>query len=58
MSLAFATSYDSSTRLSAVFTPCPPGPPDRENRYLSSLSQTVSDREMTRSSTASLWRAG
>ena len=33
-----ATSQDSSTRESAVLTPCPPGPDEREKRQLSSAS--------------------
>ena len=33
-----ATSKDSSTRESVVLTPCPPGPEERENRHVSSLS--------------------
>ena len=36
-----AASHASSTRESAVFTPCPPGPDDRENRHESSDSGIV-----------------
>ncbi len=36
-----AASHTSSTRESAVFTPCPPGPEDRENRHDSSESGMV-----------------
>ena len=45
-----ATSYDSSTLLSVVLTPCPPGPEDRENRSLSSASGTTNDRVISRPS--------
>jgi hypothetical protein len=50
-----ATSHTSSARESAVFTPCPPGPDDRENRHDSSDSGIVS-RESTRS--PGRWAAG
>ena len=33
----------SSTRLSAVFTPWPPGPDERENRQVNSAADNVSD---------------
>ncbi len=46
-------SKDSSTRLSLVFTPWPPGPLDRENRQRSSPAGTVTRGEITRSFTAS-----
>jgi hypothetical protein len=45
-----ARSKDSSTRLSAVFTPCPPGPEDREKRSLKSAADTTNVRVTIKSS--------
>jgi hypothetical protein len=45
----------SSARESAVFTPCPPGPDDRENRQDSSDSGIVSPESTRRSGR---WAAG
>ena len=44
----FATSQLSSTRLSLVFTPCPPGPEERLNRSCSSSAGIRSPRGMPR----------
>lgn len=45
-----ATSKDSSTRLSVVLTPCPPGPDDLENRSLRSRAGITRVRVTARSS--------
>jgi hypothetical protein len=50
-----ATSHTSSARESAVFTPCPPGPDDRENRQDSSDSGIVSPESTRR---PGRWAAG
>ena len=50
-----ATSHTSSARESAVFTPCPPGPDDRENRHDSSDSGIVSPESTRR---PGRWAAG
>jgi len=50
-----ATSHTSSTRESAVFTPCPPGPDERENRQESSDSGIVSPASTRR---PGRWAAG
>jgi hypothetical protein len=42
-----ARSKDSSTRLSAVFTDCPPGPGDREKRHDSSAGGIIAPRTLT-----------
>jgi hypothetical protein len=47
-------SKDSSTRLSVVFTDCPPGPDDRENRSRSSAAGITSQLFTRRSSATSL----
>jgi hypothetical protein len=39
-----ATSKSNSTRESVVFTPCPPGPDDRENRQTNSDSGITLER--------------
>ena len=44
-----ATSNDSSTRESVVFTPCPPGPEERENRQCSSRAGSTSGPRIGRS---------
>jgi len=49
-----AMSKDSSTRLSVVFTDCPPGPDDRENRSRSSAAGITSQLFTRRSSATSL----
>lgn len=57
-----ATSNDNSTRLSVVFTPCPPGPLDLENRHRSSdagmVTREVTRRSETTSGTGPIIRAG
>ena len=48
-----AGATDSSTRESAVLTPCPPGPEERENRQLSAAAGTTTEPVTARSPEAS-----
>ena len=53
-----ARSKESSTRLSAVFTDCPPGPGDREKRQDSSAGGITAPRTLTGGTTGTRIGAG